>query len=194
MLEAITTNYAGCAFRSRAEARAAVFFEAVGLQWEYEKEGYELGPLGRYLPDFWLPECNTWVEIKGAAPDDEALLKLALLCFGTKAEGLLLFGGWSNLGDNETAYTCGAGECLPTIGSTHGALRNRLKRTDGTYPLHNDKLHPALVAARSARFDAPAPVVVIAPAVVGQLLTIPPTVQKQADDILSTMKKIRSAT
>lgn len=32
-----------------------MFFSTLGLQWEYEKEGYDLGDLGGYLPDFWFP-------------------------------------------------------------------------------------------------------------------------------------------
>lgn len=69
MLKAIETSYAGCRFRSRTEARWAVFFDALGIPWEYEKEGYEL-PSGWYLPDFWLPEDQLWVEIKGQSPTE----------------------------------------------------------------------------------------------------------------------------
>lgn len=67
MIKPIETSYAGYRFRSRTEARWAVFFDALGMKWEYEKEGFEL-PSGRYLPDFWLPELETWVEIKGKEP------------------------------------------------------------------------------------------------------------------------------
>lgn len=64
MKKAIETTYKGYRFRSRLEARWAVFFDSLGYAWEYEKEGYEL-PSGRYLPDFYLPDYETWVEIKG---------------------------------------------------------------------------------------------------------------------------------
>jgi hypothetical protein len=60
----VNTNYRGFWFRSRLEARWAVFFDAIGLQWEYEKEGYDLGRNGWYLPDFWLPEIGNFIEIK----------------------------------------------------------------------------------------------------------------------------------
>jgi hypothetical protein len=53
-VKAIETAYKGYRFRSRLEARWAVFFDALGIVWEYEKEGFEL-PSGRYLPDFWIP-------------------------------------------------------------------------------------------------------------------------------------------
>lgn len=67
MIKAIETRYADCRFRSRTEARWAVFLDAMGIAWEYEKEGYEL-PSGRYLPDFWLPELKAWLEVKGSSP------------------------------------------------------------------------------------------------------------------------------
>lgn len=60
---AIPTTYRSCRFRSRLEARWAVFFDHMGIGWQYEPQGYRIG--GRpYLPDFLL-ECGTWVEVKG---------------------------------------------------------------------------------------------------------------------------------
>lgn len=50
-MRAIDTVYGGYRFRSRLEARWAVFFDSLGLQWDYEPEGFELDA-GRYLPDF----------------------------------------------------------------------------------------------------------------------------------------------
>lgn len=63
MLKAIETRYKGYRFRSRLEARWAVFFDALGVKWEYEPEGYHL-PSGPYLPDFLLPEVDAWIEVK----------------------------------------------------------------------------------------------------------------------------------
>jgi len=65
IIKAIETRYKNYRFRSRLEARWAVFFDALGIAWEYEKEGYDLGDAGWYLPDFWLPEQEVWVEVKG---------------------------------------------------------------------------------------------------------------------------------
>lgn len=65
-IKAIETEYAGCRFRSRLEARWAVFFDLVGVGWEYEPEGYEL-PSGNYLPDFRILSDSRpcfWIEIK----------------------------------------------------------------------------------------------------------------------------------
>lgn len=65
-IAAIETRYAGCRFRSRLEARWAVFFDALGIAWEYEPQGFHIppSPFGgddlqhpgwNYLPDFYLP-------------------------------------------------------------------------------------------------------------------------------------------
>lgn len=71
MIKAIETKYRGHLFRSRLEARWAVFFTALGVKWEYEKEGYELPDGTRYLPDFWLPHLSLWVEVKGQLTERE---------------------------------------------------------------------------------------------------------------------------
>lgn len=69
MIKAIETEYNGYKFRSRLEARWAVFLDSFNEEWAYEVEGYEL-PSGRYLPDFWLPRFNCWLEIKGIQPTE----------------------------------------------------------------------------------------------------------------------------
>jgi hypothetical protein len=74
----LPTAYRGCRFRSRLEARWAVFFDHMGIGWQYEPQGYLIG--GRpYLPDFLL-ECGTWVEVKGSEQElDKRLLRAAAL-------------------------------------------------------------------------------------------------------------------
>ena len=64
-IKTIQTQYNGYLFRSRLEARWAVFFDELGIKYEYETEGYDLGELGWYLPDFYLPEKRWFVEVKG---------------------------------------------------------------------------------------------------------------------------------
>lgn len=49
-------------FRSQLEIRFAQELEERGLRWFYEPE--RLGE-GKYLLDFYLPDCRTWVEVKG---------------------------------------------------------------------------------------------------------------------------------
>jgi hypothetical protein len=71
-MKAIETRYKGYRFRSRLEARWAVYFDALGVKWTYEYEGFELPNGTRYLPDFYLPDFDEYVEIKG---DDVELPK-----------------------------------------------------------------------------------------------------------------------
>lgn len=51
-IKPIETEYKGYRFRSRLEARWAVFFDALGIEYQYEPEGFELPSGKRYLPDF----------------------------------------------------------------------------------------------------------------------------------------------
>lgn len=81
-IKAIDTIYNDHRFRSRLEARWAVFFDEMKLSYLYEPEGFQLGSI-RYLPDFFLPNGirfadeemhrqNVWVEIKPSAQLDES--------------------------------------------------------------------------------------------------------------------------
>lgn len=81
-IKAIETFYKGYHFRSRLEARWAVFFDTLGISWKYEVEGFEVEinayeseaenrpslKKRRYLPDFFLPThsgTGVYVEVKG---------------------------------------------------------------------------------------------------------------------------------
>lgn len=81
-LKAIETEYKGYRFRSRLEARWAVFFDAIGLRWEYEPEGIVLNDGTHYLPDFFLPDFHCYFEvkrknIKGTPEEKEAIRKIS---------------------------------------------------------------------------------------------------------------------
>lgn len=67
-LKPIETVYNGYRFRSRLEARWAVFFDALNIKWSYEEQGFDLDG-ERYLPDFYLHEHNSFIEIKGENVD-----------------------------------------------------------------------------------------------------------------------------
>jgi hypothetical protein len=94
-IKAIETRYAGCHFRSRLEARWAVFFDYLGVRWEYEPEGFE-SSYGRYLPDFYLPDLDLYVEVKGSNDQlraDSAKIGSAIDYKATPvSRGLLLLG------------------------------------------------------------------------------------------------------
>jgi hypothetical protein len=72
MVKAIETAYKGYRFRSRLEARWAVFFDTLGWDWRYEHQGYQIG-WGDTAPRYWLPDFELtppngghyYVEVKG---------------------------------------------------------------------------------------------------------------------------------
>lgn len=78
MIRALTTRYAGRRYRSRVEARWAIFLDACGIAFDYEAEAFAL-PTGGYLPDFWLPTMGLFLEIKGKAPSEEEKAKCSEL-------------------------------------------------------------------------------------------------------------------
>lgn len=96
-IKPIETIYNGYRFRSRLEARWAVFFEMTVTAYEYEQEGFELGEGLRYLPDFWLPELRCHVEIK---PNEDLsaseLEKLVKFCGDQNQTVLLIVGSPTN--------------------------------------------------------------------------------------------------
>lgn len=96
----IETFYNGYKFRSRLEARWAVFFDDADIMYEYEPEGFNLNGEW-YLPDFYLPEYKVYIEIKPAgeikkenskvweekcAKFRDCTGKAILLCYGDPAE------------------------------------------------------------------------------------------------------------
>jgi hypothetical protein len=96
-IKAIETRYDGYKFRSRLEARWAVFFNELRIDWEYEPEGFTVDtPRGRinYLPDFWLG-TGQWAEVKGFL-DPAGMSRLYALACGMSLCGsghdLVVFG------------------------------------------------------------------------------------------------------
>jgi hypothetical protein len=71
ILRPIETTYRGCRFRSRLEARWAVFFQALNLPWEHEPQGFVLSTGAWYLPDFRvrLADGPLWAEVKPTGSD-----------------------------------------------------------------------------------------------------------------------------
>lgn len=93
--KAIETMYRGLRFRSRIEARWAVFYDALGVGYEYEPEGFDLGGVW-YLPDFWLPEHEVWIEIKGASPSKDEKDKAKKLARLTRYPTLIFDGSFTS--------------------------------------------------------------------------------------------------
>lgn len=128
---AIETVYKGYKFRSRLEARYGVFFEALGLDWTYEPEGFDLDGV-RYLPDFKVktPQgADIWYEIKpkGIKADEKFSRFKDQLLSSDDGRAELLFGDPVDL-------VCRA-EICPRCGIFYTPrLENRDPRFDQRWP------------------------------------------------------------
>jgi hypothetical protein len=178
-LIALPTWYRGVAFRSRLEARWAVFFDALHLRWEYEKEGYDLNGLW-YLPDFWMPQLDCWIEIKAIEPTDIEQQKAGRLCHFSAKRVFIFVGQHTVPPDNPTSaevyypgeanhpgydwdneyWFCECPYCH-AIGIEYTGRSDRLpcKKTgcskidgDRGHTYDSDRLVDAYTAARSERF------------------------------------------
>lgn len=78
MLKAIPTTYKGIEFRSKLEAKYAQCFDRLGIVWEYEGHGFAFDDGTWYCPDFYMPEIDTYFEVKGVF-DDTSMNKVILL-------------------------------------------------------------------------------------------------------------------
>lgn len=163
---AIQTRYKGYHFRSRLEARWAVFLDACGTKWQYEVQGYDLSKvtdmdgllLRKYLPDFWLPEEDVWLEIKPALPDkcfnytEEERLLWALLKH-TKSNEAWVFYGPPEL-ETPASYVYWMRDFRLENSYRKRFLENPQRRPEGGIcslcPQVNDR---CVNAARSARFE-----------------------------------------
>jgi hypothetical protein len=165
----IETMYRGYRFRSRLEARWAVFFDAAGIEWQYEVQGYTVGGVN-YLPDLWLPRLKTFVEIK---PTEEAYLKNKSVMFGlvqaTGHRGVFAIGS-PNMIEPPKLLQCfitsNGRELCPRIIWKQCLLCNRLifglgdcdclsiyKPVGGFYNFPTPRLYHALGEAQRARFE-----------------------------------------
>ena len=111
-IKAIETVYNGYRFRSRLEARWAVFFDAMGIGYQYEPEGFILSNKQPYLPDFYLPTLGIYVEVKPAHlnfishPNDEEVTfgseeKYGYFMHDITSAG---YGAWFVFGDPVDAF------------------------------------------------------------------------------------------
>lgn len=180
----IPTWYDGVHFRSRTEARYAVFFRSLDIKWDYEVQGFDADGTW-YLPDFvTFPALGMlWIEVKGSWEQDQPGItrsrKFALwrtqpsrhaIVAGLPAEGnpALTRGG------SEDAENPGDGpweddsqEWRPCPSGQHFDLTYpgtfRAKFVEDGCPFSDqegrgdDRLRRAMDAARSYRFDSKPP-------------------------------------
>ena len=95
----IETVYKGYRFRSRLEARWAIYLDHAGWVWEYEPQGYTLSNGKKYLPDFLVSGSeksfnrgNFWLEVKAQQLTDDEYEKCKLLSEGTQLNVIFAIG------------------------------------------------------------------------------------------------------
>lgn len=154
-IQPIPTWYAGCYFRSRLEARWAVFFDALGIPWQHEPEGFET-PTGRYLPDFRLL-FGLWIEVKGAEPTAFDLRRCAHVAehlYREQGEALAILAGGIPRNPQPAFRSDRVGIPLHTRWLPMGRYGVVVDRPDQMWcPAPPAQLQSALTAARSARFE-----------------------------------------
>lgn len=119
-IKPIETYYKGYRFRSRLEARWAVFFDYMGIPYEYEPEGLILPDGTYYLPDFYLPDSNQFFEVKGFLNDldmnkVQGLIELGYSVTVGYANGKFQacdnFGHYYELTDSTSSWLCWCKVC-----------------------------------------------------------------------------------
>lgn len=88
-MQAIPTKYKKYHFRSRLEARWAVYFDHLQIEYLYEMEGFRLADGSGYLPDFFLPDHKMYAEVKPFCQHDT---RWELFTKGQPLPLVLLFG------------------------------------------------------------------------------------------------------
>lgn len=64
-IPAIPTSYNNIDFRSKLEVKYARLLDDLNIPYEYEGVAFEFEDGTKYLPDFWLPRSEAFLEIKG---------------------------------------------------------------------------------------------------------------------------------
>lgn len=151
-MKAIETHFMGYRFRSRLEARWAVFFTEMGWEWQYEKEGFVL-PSGYYLPDFWIATINMWAEIKPQPMTDKekrfarelAQESFPVLCLDTPEPMNVPYFGYCKKHE-------GYEFCLTNY-KDYPKREHRLFAAPAEHECWWDDTEMAVIAAKSARFE-----------------------------------------
>lgn len=66
-------QYKGIYMRSSWEIKVAQWLDENNIEWKFEPQWFKLEKNLRYLPDFFLPEKNTFLEVKGFLREKDKL-------------------------------------------------------------------------------------------------------------------------
>jgi hypothetical protein len=152
----IETRYKGYRFRSRLEARWAVFFDALGLTYEYEPEGFVLSNGVWYLPDFRVTSPRgqvTWYEVKPITVASDPKFEQLKLDLPENVAAFLLRGDPADLfpvapkGLYSTSFMlchlCGAIQC-DNVHGVDSLMRWHCAACDQNTPCGRDHVGPTL--------------------------------------------------
>lgn len=167
-IKAIPTRYNNLLFRSRLEARWAMVLDGLKIMYTYEHEGYDLPRIGYYLPDFWMPQVKMFAEVKPAEADHIAAVKPDVLdkmigLAQLTGRSVLYFDGtprdvnyWAVESHPPDEKTWGWCDYVLTDPNSYHTTEGRFYGCTGeallTHVENPWPTHPAIVAARMARF------------------------------------------
>lgn len=150
--KALPTTYKGHRFRSRVEARHALFMDVLKIPYAYEDAGFQFEDGTMYLPDFFLPAHDVWYEVKGAPPDAGEIRKARELAKGTHKDVYIVFGNFST---GHPPFPHPVAVKIDPQGTLDGLYAwsrdNSLVKLDKVRT--SGMLSDAYAAARGARFD-----------------------------------------
>ena len=133
--------YKGTVFQSKLEARWAVIFDALGIDWIYEPETFRIewgNEIICYCPDFYLPKLKIYVEVK---PTNDALKQKAYAIGqmidweGPLSEGIIILGPIPD--SKRLAYKI---PCFSFLNWYKGVMLNYIALLPGTFKLVDEQV------------------------------------------------------
>lgn len=88
-IKAIPVTYKGIQFRSKLEAKVALFLDECDIPYQYELDSFTDGERG-YMPDFYLPRSDAYIEVKGKRPGYEDEILKAISFVGDEIKILII--------------------------------------------------------------------------------------------------------
>lgn len=168
MIRSIEAIYDGYRFRSRTEARWAVFLKTLGVSFQYEAEGLDLDGAW-YLPDFWIADWDGFVEVKNDKSDPLAGFYICVKLSELSGKRVLLINGvpsdytmlaWNIDGEFAPARFSQCRKCTAVYIEEHGGdsayaleLCDASCTNSDKWPTPGAHLITAIEAAQQARFE-----------------------------------------